>query len=106
MSMDTPLFSDDVPPTPPAASPTRTSVTEWQVDLLRKALDSRGLTDQQARRALIEQHAGRPLTSLRDLTSEEALRVVTALGRSAGQAQPPSASAWDEREDDTWIDRL
>ena len=104
-AMDTPLFGDDVPSTPP---PTPTAapapVADWQVDLLRKALDARGLTDQQARQSLIEQHVGRPLTSLRDLTSEEALRVISALGPTT--SQPTAASAWDEREDDTWIDRL
>lgn len=103
--MDVPLFGDDVPSIPPvAAAPTSPPVSDWQVDLLRKALDARGLTDQKARRELIEQHAGRSLASLRDLTSEEALRVITALGRDAPQAQ--TRSRWDDREDDTWIDRL
>lgn len=90
--MDTPLFGDDVPSTPPRSP------------LLRKALDARGLTDQQARRSLIEQHVGRSLASLRELTSEEALQVITALGRKAPQNR--TGSQWDDREDDTWIDRL
>ncbi|WP_166390120.1 hypothetical protein [Nocardioides ochotonae] len=105
MTMDTPLFGDEMPSTPPVASTTtHDPVSDWQVDLLRKALDARELTNQNARRALVEEHAGRSLTSLRDLTSEEALQVITALGRKAAPAQ--SGSSWDEREDDTWIDRL
>lgn len=105
MTMDTPLFGDDVPSTPPpAATATPAPVAGWQVDLLRKALDARHLTDQHERQDLIEQHAGRSLTSLRDLTSEEAVKVISALGRDAAPSQ--SGSSWDDREDDTWIDRL
>ncbi|MBE7325175.1 hypothetical protein IEQ44_10960 [Nocardioides sp. Y6] len=103
--MDTPLFGDDVPTTPPTPpTPKPTPVADWQVDLLRKTLDARGLADQRERQSLIEQHAGRPLTALRDLTSEEALRVITALGASSPQKD--AGSLWDEREDDIWIDRL
>ncbi|MFC6697284.1 hypothetical protein [Nocardioides daphniae] len=104
--MDTPLFGDDVPSSPPTSNPAPAQIADWQVDLLRNALDARGLTDQQARKSLIEQHAGRPLASLRHLTSEEALRVISSLGRDAGRTQRSEGSLWDEREDDTWIDRL
>lgn len=95
-----------MPSTPErATAPTAAPVADWQVRLLLKArwtpvafrTSRHGAT-------LIEEHAGRPLGSLRDLTSEEALQVIDALGRSTPQAQ--TGSSWDEREDDTWIDRL
>lgn len=80
-------------------------ISDWQVDLLRRALDARGLTSMADRRAAIETAAGREVPSLRALTQEEALGILNQFGQ-----EPPkrssSGSAWDDREEDTWIDRL
>ncbi|HEY1132968.1 MAG TPA: hypothetical protein VGE77_00190 [Nocardioides sp.] len=105
MSDDLSLFGDDDPapaaePAPRAAAP----VADWQVDLLRTALDKRGLTSLAERQQTVELHAGRSLGSLRELTSEEAFTVLTALGGTADRSS--AGSLWDDREDDTWIDRL
>lgn len=81
-----------------------TPIAEWQVNLLRTALDGKGLRDMEERQRAIEAAAGRSVSSLRDLTHDEALSVITRLG-SAPRATT-GASAWDERGDDTWIDRL
>lgn len=56
------------------------------------------------RRALIEEAAGRPVESLRALTHDEGLRVLAKLGDDAPVRRV--GSAWDERDEDTWIDRL
>lgn len=76
----------------------------WQVDLLRKALDSRGLIDLGARREAIERVVGRPVDSLQTLTQAEALEALKKLGDSARVSR--AGSAWDQRDEDTWIDRL
>jgi len=99
------LFGDE-PTTPePVAQPTAPPISDWQVDLLRKALDARGLTSMADRQAAIETAAGREVPSLRALTQEEALGILNQFGQ-----EPPkrssSGSAWDDREADTWIDRL
>ena len=80
-------------------------ITDWQVDLLRRALDARGLTSMAERQRAIECAVGRAVESLRALTHEEALNALSSLGQqpTAGRAQK---SAWDDREEDTWIDRL
>lgn len=80
-------------------------VSDWQVDLIRKALDARGLTAMGQRRQTIASLAGRDVESLRALTQDEALRVLAAL---AGRPRKTSSrtSTWDERDEDTWIDRL
>jgi DNA polymerase-3 subunit epsilon len=57
------------------------------------------------RQQAIESAAGRAVDSLRSLTSEEALRVLSALGQQRTPGQD-AGSAWDDREEDTWIDRL
>lgn len=103
---DLSLFGDDEPQAPVELTPTPTPIADWQVDLLRRALDSRGLTSISDRREAIEAAAGRSVDSLRALTSEEAMRVLTRLGASPAAQQPRSTSSWDDRDEDTWIDRL
>lgn len=82
-----------------------TPVSDWQVDLLRKALDARGLTTMADRQQVIEAAAGRPVASLRDLTQDKALFVLSKLGEAPAE-KVSGNSAWDDREEDTWIDRL
>jgi DNA polymerase-3 subunit epsilon len=98
------LFGDDPARTVPAA-PVATPIADWQVDLLRKALDARGLTGMDERQTAIEAAAGRAVESLRALTHDEGLQVLSRLGQAhtSGRAD---TSAWDDRDEDTWIDRL
>lgn len=99
------LFGDDEPVQPEPVETAPTPIADWQVDLLRKALDARGLTAMAERQQAIEQAAGRPVESLRALTHAEALGVLSKLGPAPAQ-EKVAASAWDERDEDTWIDRL
>lgn len=105
MSDDLSLFGDDARPAPVEAPKAPTPIADWQVDLLRKALDARGLTSIAARREAIESAAGRAVESLRALSHDEGLQVLSRLGQqpSAGGS---AGSQWDDREEDTWIDRL
>ncbi|MDT9591598.1 hypothetical protein RDV89_00870 [Nocardioides zeae] len=105
MSDDLSLFGDDPRPAPVDAPKTPTPIADWQVDLLRRALDARGLTSMADRQQAIESAAGRAVESLRALTLDEGLQVLSRLGQqpSAGRS---ATSQWDDREDDTWIDRL
>lgn len=105
MSDELSLFGDEPAPPERVAAHEPQPVSDWQVNLLRKALDARGLTSMAERRAAIESAAGRDVSSLRALTQEEALRILSRFGQ-----EPPkrssSGSVWDDREEDTWIDRL
>ncbi|MCR6033652.1 hypothetical protein GGQ22_19785 [Nocardioides sp. zg-579] len=105
MSDELSLFGDDDParPQPPESAPA--PIADWQVDLLRKTLDARGLTAMGDRQNAIELASGRSVDSLRALTHEEALRALAVLGRQATVGRG-DRSAWDDRETDTWIDRL
>jgi DNA polymerase-3 subunit epsilon len=82
MPMDQSLFGDDehVPPEPEPAAAT---IRDWQIDLIRKALDARGLVSMDARQALVENLAGRPVESLRAMTHDEAMVAISSLGASA-----------------------
>ncbi|WP_166139833.1 hypothetical protein [Nocardioides ochotonae] len=98
------LFGDEPTPDAPIA-PAVTPIAEWQINLLRKALDARSLTTMSERQSVIEAAAGRSVESLRALTHDEGLQVLSRLGQAPvlGRA---SKSAWDDRDEDTWIDRL
>ena len=105
MSGDLSLFGDDQPDEPVQPVRTEASIADWLVDAIRKALTARGLTTMVERQEAIETVAGRPVESLRSLTRAEALRVLSALTPEPA-AQTGSTSAWDDRDEDTWIDRL
>jgi len=104
VSGDLSLFGDDQADEPVAESvPAEPPIADWLVDQLRESLTASGLTTMDERQRAIEAAAGRPVESLRSLTRAEALRVLTQLNASA---TPQTQSAWDSRDEDTWIDRL
>ncbi|WP_372733376.1 hypothetical protein [Nocardioides sp.] len=105
MTDDLSLFGADEPAVPPNQVSAPAPITDWQVDLLRKALDARGHTTMEERQQAIESAAGRKVTSLRSLAHDEGMQVLSRLGPppSGGQSRRRS---WDDREEDTWIDRL
>jgi hypothetical protein len=105
VSGDLSLFGDE--PSEEAAEPVPAdaSIAGWLVDDIRAALTARGLTTMAERQHAIEVAVGRPVASLRSLTRAEALRVLALLA-SAPAPQQGSTSAWDDRDGDTWIDRL
>ena len=105
MTDDLSLFGDDEPADKQTQVSAPPPIADWQVELLRKALESRGLTSMSERQQAIEVAAGRPVESLRALTSDEAMAVLTKLGRAPAPEQR-ATSSWDDREEDTWIDRL
>ena len=108
-SFESSLFGDDEP-AERAQVLAPAPVKEWQVELLRKALDSRGLQSMDDRQRLVEGHVGRPIASLRAMTQDEAMSLLTKLGSNAPTGDSSSSSSssysWDNREGETWIDRL
>lgn len=57
------------------------------------------------RQTAIETAAGREVSSLRALTQEEALSILNQFGQEP-RKRGSAGSAWDDRQEDTWIDRL
>ncbi|MDR6688976.1 DNA polymerase-3 subunit epsilon [Arthrobacter sp. 1088] len=77
-----------------------------QVQEIRAAFEKAGVESQSDRKALIESVIIREVASLRELRAVEARRI---LQRIEGLRSPKAAStgsAWDNREEDTWIDKL
>ncbi|MGY1792783.1 hypothetical protein ACI796_02215 [Geodermatophilus sp. SYSU D00525] len=106
MSDELSLFGDDAS-TEESTQPvlTEASIADWLVNDVRTALTTRGLTTMAERQKAIEAIVARPVESLRSLTRAEALRVVSSLA-STRAPQTSRTSAWDDRDEDTWIDRL
>lgn len=101
------LFADPRPAPPQVAVPDPDEVPDWLVANLRKALDELGADSMADRQALVVELAGRQVGSLRELTYVEARQVSERLTARKQQSSVSSTrSSWDDREGDTWIDRL
>jgi hypothetical protein len=105
VSGDLSLFGDEPLQEPVQPVPSNAPIADWLVNDIRAALDARGLTTMTERQQAIESAVERPVESLRSLTRAEALQVLTVLS-SVSAAQPSPTSAWADRNEDTWIDRL
>lgn len=102
---ETPSLFGDEPTNPAEQAAEPMPITDWLVEKLRQALDSEGLSSMALRQERIERAAGRPVESLRALTYQEGVKVLAAIGKNV-PAPAARRTAWDERDDDTWIDRL
>ncbi|MFJ9390264.1 hypothetical protein ACIRON_15670 [Nocardioides sp. NPDC101246] len=97
-------FADEpsTDPVPAALAPIRT----WQVDQLRQALDATNATSMEERQALVEEHVGRPVGALRELHYDDVRPLLEALHKRKVATVDTAGSAWDHRDEDTWIDKL
>lgn len=90
-------------PEPSGLAPIR----DDQIAEIRAAFEAAGITDQNERRELVESCVQRPATSLRELRATDARFVLERLvARAAARGSTATGSAWDQRDGDTWIDRL
>lgn len=98
-----PLF--DALPAPSVRSSVAPSpISDDQVEAIRAAFSSAGKNSMEERRQFIEGCLMRSIENIRALTASEARRVVKSLSRPV--AKSTGGSAWDDREEDTWIDKL
>jgi hypothetical protein len=82
-------------------------IRDDQVAAIREAFTAAGINNQDRRQELAQSCVVRPLASLRELTAAEAHRVLRRIkADAAAQPRAAGASAWDLREEDTWIDKL
>lgn len=99
------LFPLDTPPDPaPALTPP--PARDEQIAAIRLALDNAKLLEQTERQEFVQSVALRRVSHLRELTSIEARRVLDRLREKQARSSSSTGSAWDEREHETWIDRL
>jgi hypothetical protein len=66
-----------------------------------------GIESQNERQQIVQSTSIRPVSSLRELHAHEAHRVLQRIQqRINAKPSPEGSSAWDLREEDTWIDKL
>jgi hypothetical protein len=82
-------------------------IRDQQVAAIREAFAAAGIDNQERRQEIAQSCVVRPLSALRQLTAAEAHRVLKRIKEVAdAKPRPEGASAWDLREEDTWIDKL
>lgn len=77
-----------------------------QVQQIRGAFEEAGLSGQEERKLLINSVIIREVASLRELRAVEVRRVLAAIEQRSAAKPTSKGSAWADREEDTWIDKL
>ena len=91
-----------LPPVVPYEPP---PIRDDQVTELRTALDAAGILDQAERRQVVQSAVTCPVDSLRDLRATDVRHVLAQIAKR-GSESSLIGSDWDQRDEDTWIDRL
>ncbi|MDI2020001.1 hypothetical protein PJL18_00497 [Paenarthrobacter nicotinovorans] len=99
------LFEIDRPaPSPNILAPL--PIKPEQIQMIRDAFEEAGVVNQNDRRALIESVVVREVASLRELKAVDARRILQRIEGLHSRKPASAGSAWDNREEDTWIDKL
>lgn len=80
-------------------------IRDDQIAELRLAFDAAGITDQAERKQVVQSAVTRPVESLRELRATDVRHVLARIA-ARGTASSRGGSDWDQRDEDTWIDRL
>ncbi|MEV7571536.1 hypothetical protein AB0P28_00400 [Pseudarthrobacter sp. NPDC089323] len=101
------LFNFGERQTPAVPTSAEPPVQDHQIAAIRQAFAAAGIDSQERRQEIAQSCVVRPLTALRELSAVEAHRVLQRLKAiAAAKPRQEGASAWDLREEDTWIDKL
>lgn len=110
--MDDALFELDST-APSASAANRASkydpISEEEIEKIRSAFAKANIIDQEKRQRFIQSTLGREVSSLSAVLSHEVPRIIYGLNDIIFAAKFSTAnerSAWDDREEDTWIDKL
>lgn len=77
-----------------------------QIQAIRDAFENAGVVSQNDRKALIESVVVREVASLRELKAVDVRRILQRIEGLSSPKPTDIGSAWDNREEDTWIDKL
>lgn len=103
---DAALFHIGDEDAPTEKAPVEPPIVPEQVSEIREAFDQAGIMEQDKRKALIESVVFRDVASLRELRAVESRRIIVRIRQRASAGPKPIGSAWETREEDTWIDKL
>jgi DNA polymerase-3 subunit epsilon len=81
-------------------------ISPEQIASIRDAFDSAGIAGMAERQEVIQSCVIRKISNIRELYSREVRQVLTRIEGWGRKSEAASGSAWDNREEDTWIDKL
>lgn len=99
------LFEIDEPALSPNVLAPLPIKTE-QIQAIRDAFERAGVEGQDDRKALIESVVLREVSSIRELRAVDVPRILQRIEGLRSSKPASTGSAWDNREEDTWIDKL
>lgn len=94
---------EDEVPAPAFEEP---AITDQQIASIRQAFEEAGITSMEERQQLIESCVVRPVAGLRELQARDVRRILKRISDQQRRKGPQAGSAWDNRDEDTWIDKL
>jgi len=81
-------------------------IDDAQVQQLREAFAAAGIVSMDDRREIIESCTVRQVVSIRELLAKDVRLILRRIEERSLPPKQTSGSAWDNREEDTWIDKL
>lgn len=81
-------------------------ITDQQVATIRRAFDDAGIVSMEERQELIQTCTVRPIANIRELYVQDVRQVLKRIEDRKNYTGPSTGSLWDNREEDTWIDKL
>lgn len=101
------LFTFGSDPADDADPPQTVMMSEAQRATIRTLFAQLGINDARRQFLVVGELTGTTIGSVSELTGSAAGRLIDGLGaRIAQSGRARTGSAWDDREGDTWIDRL
>lgn len=96
---------DAEPVDPPI--PAEASISASQIQRIREAFDSASIFGMEERRDLIQGCTMRSVSRIQELLVKDVRPILSGIeARTAAKGGVNTGSAWDNREGDTWIDKL
>lgn len=81
-------------------------IRDVQVQQIRDAFAAAGIDSMDDRRAIIESCTVRSVTSIRALLAKDVRPILLRIEEQSRPQKASTGSAWDNRDEDTWIDKL
>jgi ribosomal protein L19E len=95
----------------PEAAPTSPVIEDIpispeQIASIRNAFDNADIDNMAERQEVIQSCVVRKISNIRELHSRDVRQVLARINGWGRKSETASGSAWDNREEDTWIDKL
>ncbi|WP_045730244.1 hypothetical protein [Pseudarthrobacter chlorophenolicus] len=83
-----------------------TPISPAQIASIRTAFDRAGIASMTERQQVIQSCVIRKISNIREVYSREVRQVLARIEGWGRTTNAATGSAWDNREEDTWIDKL